>query len=65
MLHKVSELPVALLDAAVAKALGMARAHTSELPDWFPRVACHDDYFGDTFEPSTRFDHGGPVITTR
>lgn len=62
MKYKIAELSGATLDAAVAKALGMASKHTSNLPDWYPLLAFYDGYFGDGFEPSTRFDHGGPVI---
>lgn len=59
MKHKVSELKGALLDAAVAKALGSDGG-----PVWWPDFdtgPMADQFMGDPFKPSTRWDHGGPI----
>lgn len=62
MKYKVEDLTGDKLDAAVALILGMSRPHTSEMPDWFPRVNPDDDHFGDPFEPSIKFEHGAAII---
>lgn len=62
--HRVDKLEGALLDAAVAKAEG-ARASkvpikVYELPvAVLPSTDCDYD---DPFEPSSRWEHGGPII---
>lgn len=63
MKHKVSELEGALLDAAVARALG-ADWHCG--PPLVRDVASimgweHFEY-SDEFEPSRLWEHGGPII---
>jgi hypothetical protein len=62
-----NELEGAALDRAVAEALGLT---TNVFAGGFPAyrvpafIDCpsEDAEFGDTFEPSTRWDHGGPII---
>lgn len=63
---KVSELAGAQLDYWVGKALGLTdeylvngqRAHRVPM---FISCPSEDSEFGDMFEPSTRWDHGGPI----
>lgn len=69
-IHKTAELEGHNLNAAVAQALGM----TTRIKAWgdgrpvfmaynAPFVCGpSDDEFGYEFEPSTRWDHGGPLI---
>lgn len=64
---KVSELAGAQLNYWVGKALGLTdeylvngqRAHRVPM---FISCPSEDSEFGDMFEPSTRWDHGGPII---
>lgn len=66
---KTSELEGAALDEYVAKALGLTTqtryANTGRpiygAPD-FIDCPSEDPTFGDPFTPSTRWDHGGPII---
>lgn len=68
MKYKTAELDGELLDAAVAKALGVPlRVFTNGMFE----AASYDVPFdtgpsesesGDVFEPSTRWAHGGPII---
>lgn len=67
---KVAELKGALLDYWVGVALtGKPSTRTvNGVPSWRTHEIelntgpVVDDYFGDDFEPSTRWDHGGPII---
>jgi hypothetical protein len=70
MKYKTAELTGALLNAAVAKAEGMTKRSLREgVP---PKVLARDATFecsatedgehGDEFQPSDRWDHGGPII---
>lgn len=66
MKHKVSELEGALLDAAVAKALGVAARVMDDSPLHNGPV-CVAEMESDAaeegfFEPSSLWDHGGPII---
>lgn len=54
MNQKVSELEGALLDAAVAKAHGQPDSVVAEVRKFAGAF--------DSFAPSTRWDHGGPII---
>ena len=66
MNYKTSELEGHLLDVAVAMALGIkgnlrdGRAGCYLIP--FDTGPSEDPKFGDIFEPSTRQDHGGPIM---
>lgn len=68
MKHKAGELTGALLDAAVGAALGAKQQVrggklvyvTVGLP--FQTSADGDETFGDSFEPSRLWAHGGPII---
>jgi len=66
MKYKTSELEGDLLDAAVTMALRIkgnlrdGRAGCYLIP--FDTGPSEDPKFGDIFEPSTRWDHGGPII---
>jgi hypothetical protein len=70
MESKVAELSGAQLDYWVGRALGLpphsgkplTRRYKTydELP--FDTRPHHDPDFGDDFEPSERWDHGGPII---
>ena len=70
MKYKTSELADALLDAAVAKAEGMTKRslRVGVPPKFLARDApfeCNateDGEHGDEFQPSDRWDHGGPII---
>jgi len=69
MRHKVDDLDGALLDQAVAKALGLvtnAREVRTGRPIYFApsfiEAPREDPEFGDEFRPSSRWDHGGPII---
>jgi hypothetical protein len=73
MKHRTDELDGRLLDVAVALALGMTTRirggdglpvfKGAQVPDGIDLgVAREDDEFGDDFEPSRRWDHGGPLI---
>ena len=68
MKHKTSELSGALLDAAVAKALGMAYeidlrkllGYSESMTHFTDVPACKTEY--GYFEPSTSWEQGGPII---
>jgi hypothetical protein len=67
MTYKTAELEGNLLDAAVAKVLGLVSCVTVQgRPAYFVPsfIDCprEDPDFGDIFEPSTRWDHGGPIL---
>lgn len=71
MKHKTVELEGALLDIAVAVALGMrmsARILKTDEPVYVTSDAPFDcgpsteTGFADSFAPSERWDHGGPII---
>ena len=70
MIYNTSELTGALLGAAVAKAEGMTKRsiRANVVPKFLARDssfecnATEDGEHGDEFEPSDRWDHGGPII---
>ena len=70
MIVNTSELTGALLDAAVAKSEGMTKRsiRANVAPKFLARDssfecnATEDGEHGDEFEPSDRWDHGGPII---
>lgn len=73
MKYRIDELEGALLDAAVAVALGMRTAHrsrntgvavfkTCDTPTWLSIECLRDGDFGDDFEPSFEWHHAGPII---
>lgn len=66
---KTSELEGDWLDIAVAKALGMERVvglvqetYCASHPGWDFGPSTYPDEGPDDFTPSTRWDHGGPII---
>lgn len=60
MKYKTAELEGALLDAAVAKALGKSYITIGRNGCW--AGATHQDQDGGFFAPSSRWDQGGPII---
>jgi hypothetical protein len=67
MKHQTATLEGALLDAAVAKALGwrwIDGRRTIRMVDGRPEVqeAISGDDNGEVFEPSWMWEHGGPII---
>jgi hypothetical protein len=66
-----TELEGQELDAAVASALGMETSirnasgpvfKTYQTPEWLEVSALEDGRYGDSFQPSTAWQHGGPII---
>lgn len=65
MKHKTAELEGALLDAAVTLALGVKANLRDGLAGCYLipfDTGPSESRDGDIFEPSTRWDHGGPVF---
>lgn len=62
MKHKTAELEGALLDAAVAKALGKKYVEISSDGKRCWAGVNHQDQEGGFFAPGSRWDHGGPII---
>lgn len=68
---KTAELTGAALDRAVGRALGLSPEPNVKhgMPDWRYSATglgldcpSEDQEYGDAFEPSQRWDHGGPII---
>jgi hypothetical protein len=66
-----TELEGQELDAGVASALGMETSirndsgpvfKTYQTPEWLEVSALEDGRYGDNFQPSTAWQHGGPII---
>lgn len=62
MKHKTAELEGALLDAAVAEALGKKYVEISSDGKRCWAGVNHQDQEGGFFAPGSRWDHGGPII---